>query len=173
MTIADYGLPRYLTIDCVSRWFPDADPAHHKPWSWDKLLEDRAVAFRVHQVGTAVIFLVNLSWMVWGSTRYEVANGIGSIYQGSCNTTKQLDQWLHLAINVLSTLLMGSSNFCMQVLAAPTREEIDSAHAMHKWLDIGTPSIRNLWWIDKRRVACWFLLGFSSVFLGIVCGFLV
>jgi hypothetical protein len=51
----------------------------------------------------------------------------------------------------------------MQRLVAPTRKEIDDAHAKRKWLDIGIPSVRNLTLINKTRVFLWLLLGLSSV----------
>ena len=38
---------------------------------------------------------------------------------------RNLGLWLHLLINIIPTLLSGSSNFCMQILAAPLREEVD------------------------------------------------
>lgn len=51
----------------------------------------------------------------------------------------------------------------MQCLSAPTRKEIDRAHARGVWLDIGIPSVRNLRYISKRRVLIWALLGLSSL----------
>ena len=70
---------------------------------------------------------------------------------------------LHLAINILSTLLLGASNFCMQVLCAPTREEIDAAHTRRNWLSIGVPSLKNLFHIDRKKSALWLVLGLSLV----------
>jgi len=51
----------------------------------------------------------------------------------------------------------------MQRLAAPTRAEVDDAHAKKKWVDIGIPSIKNLLFIEKERVILWLLLGLSSL----------
>lgn len=51
----------------------------------------------------------------------------------------------------------------MQRLVAPTRQEIDDAHAKKKWLDIGMPSLRNLSAIHKGRMWLWIVLGLSSV----------
>ena len=46
----------------------------------------------------------------------------------------------------------------MQTLVAPTREEVDRAHASGKWLDIGSASIKNLLAIGKDRLALWIVL---------------
>jgi hypothetical protein len=70
--------------------------------------------------------------------------------------------WLDLAVNVLSTLLLGASNNCAQLLSSPERKDVDKAHLSGKWLDIGVPSARNLWRIDLKRRALWFLLFASS-----------
>lgn len=79
--------------------------------------------------------------------------------------TKRLDLWLHLAINLLSTLLLGASNYTMQCLSAPTRDEINKAHQQRISLDIGIPSIRNLRRISWNRIVLWWLLALSSVSL--------
>ena len=86
-----------------------------------------------------------------------------SLYEGSCSLVKNIDIVSHLLINGLSTLLLGASNLCMQLLAAPTREEVDGAHSKKKWLDIGVPSWRNLKSISRTRRLMWCILGLSSV----------
>lgn len=77
--------------------------------------------------------------------------------------TKKLDLWLHLVINLLSTLLLGASNYTMQCLSAPTRNDINKAHQQRVSVDIGIPSVRNLRRISWRRVVLWWLLGLSSI----------
>ena len=51
----------------------------------------------------------------------------------------------------------------MQRLASPTRRELDKAHKKHKWLDIGVPSFRNLFFINKWRSLGWVVLAASSL----------
>ena len=109
------------------------------------------------------VFLVNLILTVWASVEFGLAGGIGTIQTGSCRKTRNLTLWLHLAINALSTLLLGASNYTMQCLASPTREEIDKAHNRHIWLDIGVPSVRNLRRIAGYRMILWWLLAFSGI----------
>lgn len=68
-----------------------------------------------------------------------------------------------LAINILGTLLLGASNNCAQLLSAPTRKDIDDAHSRGKWLDIGTPSVRNIPILGRLRIALCTILFISSV----------
>lgn len=51
----------------------------------------------------------------------------------------------------------------MQILSAPTRKEIDKAHARKRWLDVGVPSVRNLNNVAGRKVLMWWLLALSSI----------
>ena len=112
---------------------------------------------------TGVVLIINIVSTVWGSARFGVQGGLGTIQNGSCTTTKNLGFWLHLIINVLSTLLLGASNYSMQCLSSPTRAEIDNAHRQHVWLDIGVPSVRNLKRISYSRIVLWWLLAASSI----------
>ncbi|KAF5001395.1 hypothetical protein FDECE_10958 [Fusarium decemcellulare] len=93
----------------------------------------------------------------------ERAKGDGALFDGDCGKAKQLSIWLHLIINILSTVLLTAGNFAQQVLTAPTRREIDSAHLGHKWLDIGVLSIHNLRKISRSRVIAWSILAITSV----------
>ena len=116
-------------------------------------------------VATAVtVFMINLILTIWAFSRYGLKKGgIGTIQEGSCETTRRLSLWLHLLINILSTLLLGASNYTMQCLSSPTREEVDRAHSQNRWLDIGVPSIRNLTRISSHRKVLWWLLAISGV----------
>lgn len=96
------------------------------------------------------------------NTSTDVSNLV-EVYRGSCTTVSRLDTWVHLAINVLSTLLLGGSNYCMQCLCAPNRQELDKAHAKGRFLDIGVPSFRNLGSIAGHKILMWWLLGLSSI----------
>ncbi|KAH7310596.1 hypothetical protein B0I35DRAFT_412089 [Stachybotrys elegans] len=71
--------------------------------------------------------------------------------------------WCELAINIMSTLLLGASNNCAQLLSAPTRQDIDKAHSRGRWLDIGVGSVRNLRYIPVWRGFLWLILLLSSI----------
>ncbi|KAL4748226.1 hypothetical protein BDW72DRAFT_195998 [Aspergillus terricola var. indicus] len=80
------------------------------------------------------------------------------IYDGSCSITKRWNTALHLLINILSTAILAASNYTMQTLVAPSREEVDEEHKKGRWLDIGTPSTRNLFVVGRYRVWLWVVL---------------
>lgn len=113
-------------------------------------------------VTASVVFVINLVFTVWAVKTSGPFNGTITLQAGSCETTKKLTVGLHLLINILSTLLLGASNYSMQCLSAPTRDEVDRAHSRGIWLDIGVPSIRNMRNISMRNIVLWWLLALSS-----------
>ena len=112
---------------------------------------------------SAVVLLINLTATIWGIRKFGVLDGLGTLQVGDCNSTSSLGFWLHLIINGLSTLLLGASNYSMQCLSSPTRSEIDRAHRKCIWLDIGTPSVKNLRRISWSRIVLWWALAISSI----------
>ncbi|MCJ1462005.1 hypothetical protein MMC07_000605 [Pseudocyphellaria aurata] len=110
-----------------------------------------------------VVLVVNLSFTLWTISRSEITNNRGILYDGHCDEVRRLDVVAHVMINIFSTVILASSNYCMQCLSAPTRAEIDKAHAQGVWLDIGTQSVRNLRRISGKRALVWTVLGLSSL----------
>ena len=110
-----------------------------------------------------VVFTVNLAVTIWAATKFGIQNGVGTIQDGSCDKSRSLSLWLHIAINALSTLLLSASNYTMQCLSSPTRDEVDKAHAQGIRLDIGVPSMRNLRLISRNRIILWWLLALSGI----------
>ncbi|KAI2464484.1 hypothetical protein F4781DRAFT_71556 [Annulohypoxylon bovei var. microspora] len=90
-------------------------------------------------------------------------NGTTIIYEGSCNDVSKLNDALHLFLNLLATGVLASSNFFMQVVASPSREEIDKAHAFLYSLDIGILSIKNIRFISYFKRTFWLGLLLSSL----------
>ena len=113
--------------------------------------------------GAGTVLVFNLILTIWASTNFKVINGLGTLYRGDCQTVSRLDTGLHVLINIFSSLILGASNYTMQVLCSPTRRDIDTAHRKGTWLDIGVPSVRNLWRVQKGRALLWWLLGLSSI----------
>jgi len=64
---------------------------------------------------------------------------------------KRITFWVDLLINILSTLLLGASNNCTQLLVAPTRKDIGDAHAAGRYLDVGVSSVRNFMAVSRWR----------------------
>ncbi|KAI0898651.1 hypothetical protein F4806DRAFT_494311 [Annulohypoxylon nitens] len=90
-------------------------------------------------------------------------NGTTIIYSGHCNDTSNLDIILHLLLNLLATGVLTSSNFFMQVVASPSREEVNTAHASFLSLDIGVLSTKNLRHISYFKGSSWVILVLSSL----------
>ncbi|KAL2823960.1 hypothetical protein BJY01DRAFT_169418 [Aspergillus pseudoustus] len=83
-----------------------------------------------------------------------------SMYKGKCSTAKNWSTGMHLVINILSTLMLGASNYCMQCLASPSRSAVDEAHSKRIWVRIGVPNIWNLLRRQRgrRQLLGWVLL---------------
>lgn len=107
--------------------------------------------------------LINIGVTIWCSQLAAFEAGKAILFLGDCGRVANMNSWLHLGINALSTVLLSGSNYCMQCLSAPTRAEVQKAHTKLKWLDIGVPSARNLRHIQSRKVGLWWCLGLSSV----------
>lgn len=156
-------LPRFASLRLLRPWFPESDPKNKRAQTFRTWRSRRNTVFLTYSLTAALIFLINLTstavlrWK-WGSN-----NDINELFQGDCSRTEKISAGLHVIINLLSTLLLGASNMCMQLLAAPTRSEIDKAHKDFVWLDIGMPSLRNLRYIGKERLVIWIILGISSI----------
>jgi hypothetical protein len=110
----------------------------------------------------AIILVVNSTVTLWASLIFSVSGGVGVIYRGVCAQVEQAGFGLHIVINVIATLLLGASNYCMQCLTSPTRREIDRQHSSKMWLEVGILSVRNLRAIDKHRVWLSVFLAVSS-----------
>ena len=122
----------------------------------------------VAAMSSSAAFVLNLAVTIWvGVELYKSAstahNQILVFYRGDCHDVERTNTWVHLAINAVSAVLLSASNYCMQCLSAPTRKQVDKAHAEGKWLDVGVPSIRNLGAISPGKLLVWWILGFSSV----------
>ncbi|PSN72268.1 hypothetical protein BS50DRAFT_617555 [Corynespora cassiicola Philippines] len=105
------------------------------------------------------VFMINLIVTIV----FGVKASSGVLFEGNCEKARQLNSEIHLVINGLGAILLSASNYTMQCLSAPTRSEIDVAHAKGVWLDIGILSFRNLRHINPRRVLLWCLLGITTL----------
>lgn len=95
-------------------------------------------------VSAGSVLLVNLVFTIWAAAKSQSGINIGVIWEENCSTVRQADLWIHIVVNILGTVLLGSSNYTMQCLSSPTRRDVDIAHSKGQYLDIGLPSFRNL-----------------------------
>ena len=112
---------------------------------------------------TTVVLVLNLSFATWAMLKRGVEDGIFVIYEGKCASVSARMNYIQIFVTMLSGLLLGASSYCMQILSAPTRAQIDAAHAKEMWLDIGRNSIRNVCSMSRRKKILWMFLGGSAV----------
>ncbi|RGP71411.1 hypothetical protein FSPOR_3389 [Fusarium sporotrichioides] len=91
------------------------------------------------------------------------ALGQTTLYKGDCDVSSRANLWIHLAINIIGTGVLASSNFFMQTLAAPTRKEVDAAHKAGHWLEIGVQSFKNIRFLGWKKILFWSLFSLSSI----------
>lgn len=84
-----------------------------------------------------IIFLANLCLSLVPWARFGLTDGVIELSHGDCTRIRSVNTLCHVLINVVSTFLLSSSNMCLQLVVAPTRAEVDKAHAKGVWLGIG------------------------------------
>jgi hypothetical protein len=110
-----------------------------------------------------VVLLSNMALLLTGIiARDDAFKGISTIAKGETKRITTMSTAYHVLINILSTILLTSTNYAMQILCSPTRCEVEKAHACGQWLDIGIMSVHNLRHIDRKRAIVWMLLAISS-----------
>jgi uncharacterized membrane protein YjfL (UPF0719 family) len=72
------------------------------------------------QVGVAVSFvlvvlvlILYLSLLIWLYASLNPHKGIALVHEGNCSQVRQWSYGIHFLINLLSTLMLGASNYCM------------------------------------------------------------
>ena len=148
----------YTELDRPGTQGRDRKPGKRKSFAGKK----RALYFSA--LVSFLVFGFNIAWLVRAKRKYGIANGYGTIQEGSCGTTKPIDLALHVLINMLSTCVLWGSHTFMQAFSSPTRQELDTAHKRFQWLHVGVLSMRNLLGgIAKRKAFVVGVLFLSSV----------
>lgn len=114
---------------------------------------------------TAVAIFTLLAAMLLACSSSRSGGGINSslvFFDGDCAKSRSVNLWLHLLLNACSTGVLASSNFFMQVVSSPTRSEIDKAHREQTALEIGVPSLSNIFYVAWFKGVCWALFFASS-----------
>lgn len=148
--------------DSMKGFDGDVPLSRRKSWR-QRYSEGWRAGMTVSCITALLVLILNTVVIIWASSRYPSVDGIGVIFGGECARAKRLNTWLQLVVNVLSSILLAASNYCMQCLGSPTRAEVDTAHAKGKMLDIGIPSIQNLGVIGRERGVLWAALAISAL----------
>lgn len=110
---------------------------------------------------TLAILLFNASFLIVAAEQHGLSEEF--LYGGSCQRTETFAMLSHIVINILGTLLLSASNYTMQILASPSRKDIDSAHSHGISLSIGVQSFRNLKLVGYTRLTLWVALAIASI----------
>ncbi|KAK8131082.1 hypothetical protein PG984_007520 [Apiospora sp. TS-2023a] len=113
----------------------------------------------------AILGILLIVWFCISYSRqpYSLLFSTTLIRRGRCKDTANLNIILHLILNIISTGILSSSNFFMQIVTSPSRPEIDVAHAYLRSLDIGFQSLRNVPSLSHFKQSCWLLLLLSTI----------
>ncbi|KAK1844228.1 hypothetical protein CCHR01_13129 [Colletotrichum chrysophilum] len=110
-------------------------------------------------------FVVLFSILIAAISKTGNVAQVWNFYTADCRSRSSsvTNTMLHLLLNILSTIILASSSFFMQVLNSPSRKEVDETHATGDWLDIGIPSWRNAFRLSRFKLWSWIILFLSSV----------
>lgn len=117
-------------------------------------------------VNTVLIASVSVLLTILSAIALSEAGGFNKpliFFTGACGIAGALNTTLHIIINILSTATLASSNMFMQVLNAPSREEVDRSHARGSWLEIGVLSGRNIFRLSPFKTIAWLGFLISSI----------
>ncbi|OJJ86721.1 uncharacterized protein ASPGLDRAFT_80648 [Aspergillus glaucus CBS 516.65] len=156
-------LPRRLAIRVEQRIQQAQE--NQREWVTGVLLCAFAAAIVLFLNVVLTIIAASIAYSKAGDQEFTSA----TLYRGKCSTSKNWVRGLLFLINVLSTIMLAASNYCMQCLSAPSRKIVDNAHTQQKWLDIGVPSMKNLCFVGWRRYILWILLLISSLPIHLIC----
>jgi hypothetical protein len=81
---------------------------------------------------TALVLLLNVILAIVATTAWNPEDGIATAYTDDCTKAAGPTTGLHLLINLLGSMRLGASNYCMQRLVASTRKLVDKPHAKDK-----------------------------------------
>lgn len=112
-----------------------------------------------------ICIIIEIVLLVWAAKTSVGGGGSGLLYQGKCDRVRSMAVWLLLPLNIAATVLIGTSNYIMQVMAAPDRREINLAHRFAQPIAIGGIRFQDLrsWRGGSRRRAIWWVLAISSL----------
>ncbi|KAL2066537.1 hypothetical protein VTL71DRAFT_2608 [Oculimacula yallundae] len=159
----DHTKNQFANVELLGAWYPKNKQGHPKAETFGTRLSKRHSLLYICFGLAFLVLTVNVSALAVFRTKWTAHDDFGTLFHGDCKVSARISTLAHLVINILSTLLLASSNLCMQLLASPTRREVDAAHKKGLWVDIGTPSFRNLKAIHKLRLIVWCILGLSSL----------
>jgi hypothetical protein len=107
---------RFAYTKLFSLWFPEVDPDNPRALGWGKRFSQRDVALLLVLLLSTAVLTFNLSILIWALAKFGLRQNFSDIvgpHDGkTCKQVKLYNKLLHLGIDVLSTALLGASNYC-------------------------------------------------------------
>lgn len=158
------GAPRKQPVTETTEIQFSRSPSTEKPSrTWRRKLQGWRFGLALNTSTATLTLVMNIMLVAIAAYKFELVDGIGSLYVGDCDVVDRCNMGMHVLINALSSILLSASNYTMQCVTSPTRSECDAAHARGDWLDIGIAGTRNLRRIGFQRRVVWCLLALSSL----------
>lgn len=148
----------------VKRAF-QATTACFRSWLRQSSLHGWRMGVLLGSCATAFVLACNIAAVVksYQTDQGFDRDGIAVLMAGGRYSMFMWNIFLHLVINVFSTVLLAASNYTMQVLNAPTRTEIEQTNERGSWFDIGLLSLHNLRRVPRKRAILCVTLALSSL----------
>ncbi|KAJ8128224.1 hypothetical protein O1611_g5414 [Lasiodiplodia mahajangana] len=157
---------QYATTNLLSPYIPELDPENPRAQTLRVKKAKRSTMLLIQVCLALIVVVVTLTFITWAlASKPPDSQGKGTLFFGNCSTATNLNTAIHAALNILSSLLLGAGNYCMQILVAPNRREINLAHKAGAALEIGVSSVKNLRFIDRKRTILWGLMGLAATIL--------
>ncbi|KAE8330823.1 hypothetical protein BDV39DRAFT_190405 [Aspergillus sergii] len=100
-------------MDAAKSTHPDIQSDWDRPKSFIEQFVGWRRTFLLGFVISVVVLVFNLGFALWAVQHHHVQDGQGVLYTGDCKKVRNLSIGFHLIINILSTALLGASNYCM------------------------------------------------------------
>lgn len=157
--------PRYSNSAFLSQYIEETDPYSGRAQTFRIRMSKRSTMLVIQLVLAILITLANAVLTTWAFLKQKKLQKQDAILTGSCHSISRIDAGIHVLLNIVSSLFLGAGNHCMQILSAPSRQEVVRAHAAGRFLEIGVPSLYNLRSIGRTRTALWAAIGLVATIL--------
>ncbi|KAF3479909.1 uncharacterized protein GIQ15_06885 [Arthroderma uncinatum] len=163
------GFSRYAKLEHLSKYIPALEYKNIHAKTMRSRMSKRSTMLRIQMAISISVVAVYFAAGLWAVLTYPPdSRGVGTFYFGNCASVSVTNSGLHVALNIVSSLFLGAGNYCMQILVAPSRREVDKAHWKGKAMDIGVPSVKNLRHIASVRAVVWIFIGMVAMMLHIL-----
>ncbi|RYP80105.1 hypothetical protein DL770_006367 [Monosporascus sp. CRB-9-2] len=161
--------PQFARAKMLSQYIPELDPSNPRAITLRVKMARRMTMLKLQLAISSLVVVSMVAITIWSVAAHTPnSRGVGTYLFGDCPNVSILNSGLHVALNILSGLLLSSGSYCMQLLISPSRHEVDEAHSKGVSLKIGIPNVTNLWHIDRGRVVGWLAMGVTAALLHLV-----